>query len=294
MIKSMTAFGRAKAERGGRDILVEIKSVNNRYLDCTVKVPHMFSYFEERIKSTLTQKGISRGKVDVFVKIDVLEQDGVEIKIDNAYAKSYIDALKKLSSDFGLTDDITTMKVAQNRDIFAVKSADEDAEREWQNFLPVLEDALDMFISAREREGENMKNDIMSKKARVKELAEHIAPLSERDKAEQFEKIRTRIGQFLGDSVQVDESRLLTECALYADKIAIDEELVRLNSHFEEFDRILTLSEPVGRKFDFLLQEMNRETNTIGSKACDMEIAKCVIEMKCELEKIREQIQNIE
>ena len=293
MIRSMTGFGRAREERGGRDILVEIKSVNNRYLDCTVKVPHLFSYFEEKIKSYLSSRGISRGKVDVFVRVDVLEQDGVEIKLDEAYAKSYIDALRRLSADFDLPDDITTMRVAQNRDIFAVKSADEDAEGEWENFLPVLTAAVDAFIASREREGENMKTDISEKKARVMELADKIGPLSERDKAAQYEKLKTRIAELVGD-VTLDEGRLITECGLYADKIAIDEELVRLASHFTEFDRIMASGEPVGRKLDFLLQEINRETNTIGSKACDAEIAKYVVEMKSELEKIREQIQNIE
>lgn len=293
MVRSMTAFGRAREERGGRDILVEIKSVNNRYLDCTVKVPHLFSYFEEKIKSYVSKRGISRGKVDIFVRIDVLEQDGVEIKLDEAYAKSYIDALRRLSADFGLTDDITTCRVAQNRDIFAVKSAEEDAEGEWANFLPVLESAVDAFIASREREGENMKADICAKKARVVELVSKIGPLSERDKAEQFEKLKARIKELCGD-VSIDEGRIVTECGIYADKIAVDEELVRLASHFSEFDRILASPEPVGRKLDFLLQEINRETNTIGSKACDAEIARTVVEIKSELEKIREQIQNIE
>ncbi|MBR7082557.1 MAG: YicC family protein, partial [Clostridia bacterium] len=271
MVRSMTAFGRAREERGGRDILVEIKSVNNRYLDCTVKVPHMFSYFEEKIKTYISSRGISRGKVDVFVRVDVLEQDGVEIKLDEAYAKSYIDALRRLSEKFDLPDDISTMRVAQNRDIFAVKSADEDAEREWENFLPVLTAAVDTFIASREREGENMRADIVEKKARVMELAAKIAPLSEADKVAQYEKIKARISELCGD-VQLDEGRLITECGIYADKIAIDEELVRLSSHFAEFDRILASPEPVGRKLDFLLQEINRETNTIGSKACDAEI----------------------
>lgn len=293
MIRSMTAFGRAREERGGRDILVEIKSVNNRYLDCSVKVPHLFSYFEEKIKTYIAKRGISRGKVDIFVRIDVLEQDGVEIKLDEAYAKSYIDALRRLSETFDLPNDITTSRVAQNRDIFSVKSAEEDAEGEWENFLPVLESAVDAFIASREREGENMRADVVSKKARVVELVSKIAPLSERDKQEQFEKLKARIKELAGD-VQLDEGRLITECGLYADKIAIDEELVRLDSHFAEFDRILASEEPVGRKLDFLLQEINRETNTIGSKACDAEIAKNVVEIKSELEKIREQIQNIE
>ena len=293
MVRSMTAFGRAREERGGRDITVEIKSVNNRYLDCSVKVPHLFSYFEEKIRSYVAKRGISRGKVDVFVKIDVIEQTGVEIKLDETYAKSYIDALCRLRDTFGLPDDITTSRVAQNREIFTVKGADEDAEAEWENFLPVLDAALEIFIAAREREGARMKADIEEKKANVMALAQKIAPLSERDKAAQFEKMKARIRDIAGE-VPLDETKLITECGVYADKIAVDEEIVRLSSHFAEFDRILASPEPVGRKLDFLLQEINRETNTIGSKACDAEIARTVVEMKSELEKIREQIQNIE
>ena len=293
MVRSMTAFGRARGERGGRGVLVEIKSVNNRYLDCTVKVPHMFSFLEEKIKSYISAKGISRGKVDVFVRIDVLEQDGIEIKLDAEYTRSYIDALKKLSEEFSLPNDITTMSVARNSAVFSVKSAEEDMEQEWQYVLPTLDEALDMFISAREREGERLKQDIVAKRKNIEEITKLIAPLSEADAKGQYEKMRARIEQLVGD-VQLDESRLITECAIYADKIAIDEELVRLGSHFREFDRYVESKEPIGRKLDFLLQEMNRETNTIGSKACDSEIARYVIEIKAELEKIREQIQNIE
>jgi uncharacterized protein (TIGR00255 family) len=186
------------------------------------------------------------------------------------------------------------MRVAQNRDIFAIKKAEEDAEAEWQALLPTLNEALDAFIAAREREGENMRRDISEKKARVKELAEKIAPLSRADAENQYQKMRERIHALVGDTVPLDEAKLITECAVFADKIAVDEETVRLASHFEAFDNILKSEEPVGRKLDFLLQEMNRETNTIGSKACNVEIAKIVVEMKSELEKIREQIQNIE
>lgn len=293
MVRSMTAFGRARGERGGRGVLVEIKSVNNRYLDCTVKVPHMFSFLEEKIKSYISAKGISRGKVDVFVRIDVLEQDGIEIKLDAEYTRSYLDALKRLSEEFSLPNDITTMSVARNSAVFSVKSAEEDMEKEWQNVLPTLDEALDMFIAAREREGERLKQDIIAKRQNIEAITKLIAPLSEADAKQQYEKMRARIEQLVGD-VQLDESRLITECAIYADKIAIDEELVRLGSHFREFDRYVESKEPIGRKLDFLLQEMNRETNTIGSKACDSEIAKYVIEIKAELEKIREQIQNIE
>ena len=293
MIKSMTGYGRAKKEIGGRDILVEIKSVNNRYLDCTVKLPRLFGFLEEKIKSFLSAKGISRGKVEVFVSIDILEEIGISVELDRAYAESYIAALRRLSEEFGLVNDISVMSVATNRDIFTVRKAGDDMEREWANVLPVLEEATDAFIASRLREGENMKADILSKKARVEELAAKIAPLSKEDIKNQYTKLEARIKNLLGD-VSVDESRLITECAVFADKVAIDEELVRLASHFEAFDAILAADEPVGRKLDFLLQEINRETNTIGSKACDVNIAKLVVEIKSELEKIREQIQNIE
>ncbi|MBQ2989533.1 MAG: YicC family protein [Clostridia bacterium] len=293
MIRSMTGYGRAKREIGGRNILVEIKSVNNRYLDCSVKVPKIFGFLEDKIKSYLSSKGISRGKLEVYVAIDVLEEIGISVELDTAYAASYIAALRRLSEEFGLENDITTMAVAANRDIFSVKKADEDMDREWNNLLPVLEEATDAFIASREREGANMKADVEAKKRRVMELAAQIAPLSAADVKNQYAKIEARIKQLIGD-VAVDEARLITECAIFADKIAIDEELVRLASHFEAFDGILASDEPVGRKLDFLLQEINRETNTIGSKACDVAIAKIVVEIKSELEKIREQIQNIE
>ncbi len=289
----MTGYGRAKKEIGGRNILVELKSVNNRYLDCTVKLPKLFGFLEEKIKSYITAKGISRGKVEIFVSIDILEEIGVSIELDRAYAKSYIEALKTLSEEFGLPNDISVMSVAANRDIFSVKKADEDMDREWANVLPVLEEATAAFIASREREGANMKADILSKKANIEALVQKIAPLSEADVKNQYAKIEARIRQLLGD-VAVDESRLITECALFADKVAIDEELVRLSSHFEAFEQIVESNEPVGRKLDFLLQEINRETNTIGSKCCDLAIAKIVVEIKSELEKIREQIQNIE
>ena len=286
MIRSMTAYGRSKKETSERSVLVEIKSVNNRYLDCTIKIPRLFGFLEEKIKSRLTERGISRGKVDVFVTI--------EVELDRAYVKSYIDALRRLSEEFGLTDDLSTMRIAQNRDIFTVKKADEDVDAEWQKLLPVLDEAIDAFLSARETEGANMKADIVEKRKKVEALAKKIAPLSEADVKGQYDKIRTRIAQIAGDGVTFDEGRLLTECALAADKLAIDEELVRLDSHFAAFDEIIESDEPVGRKLDFLLQEINRETNTIGSKANNAEIAKLVVEIKAELEKIREQIQNIE
>ena len=294
MIRSMTAFGRAAGKAPGRDIIVEIKSVNNRFFDCQVKLPRLFSFLEDKVKKHIAARGISRGKVDAYITIDVTDTAGIEVELDRTYATSYIAALKKLSEEFSLPCDITTMRVAQNRDIFAVKRAEEDAEAEWQALLPVLDAALDAFIEARNAEGENMRRDICEKKENVKALAEKIAPLSRRDIENQYAKLKERIHSLVGDAVELDESKLITECAVFADKIAVDEEIVRLSSHFAAFDSIIESNEPVGRKLDFLLQEMNRETNTIGSKACDVDIARIVVDMKSELEKIREQIQNIE
>lgn len=294
MMRSMTAYGRAKSETPERSVLVEIRSVNNRYLDCTIKIPRLFGFLEDKIKARLIEKGISRGKIEVFVTIDILENPEIEVELDRAYVKSYIDALRRLSDEFGLPCDISTMRIAQNRDIFTVKKADEDIDAEWQRLLPVLDEAIDAFLVARETEGANMKADILEKRNRVEILAKKIAPLSEADVRGQFERVRNRIAQIAGDGINFDEGRLLTECALAADKLAIDEELVRLDSHFAAFDEIVESDDPVGRKLDFLLQELNRETNTIGSKANNAEIAKLVVEIKSELEKIREQIQNVE
>ncbi|MGN1096081.1 MAG: YicC/YloC family endoribonuclease [Eubacteriales bacterium] len=293
MIKSMTAFGRSSGKAPGRDITVEIKSVNNRFFDCQVKLPRLFSYLEENVKKHISERGISRGKVDVYISIDVTDTAGVEVEIDHTYAKSYIDALKKLSEEFSLPYDVTTMRVAQNKDIFAIKRAEEDENAEWQTLLPFLDEAMDKFIASRIAEGDNMRRDIAEKKANLMSLASKIPPLSRADSENQYAKMKERIKTIVGD-VPLDETKLITECAAYADKIAVDEEIVRLASHFEAFDKILESDEPVGRKLDFLLQEMNRETNTIGSKVCDAEIARIVVDMKSELEKIREQIQNIE
>lgn len=294
MVYSMTAFGRARKDTEERSVTAEIKSVNNRFLDVTVKLPRLFGYLEEKVKSRISERGISRGKIDVNISIDVLSNDGVEVFLDKAYTDSYIKALKKIASDYGLKDDISVSSVALNPSIFSVKKAGEDTEKEWKTVQPVLDEAIDMFLSERLREGNNMKNDIMEKKKNVMSLAEQIAPLSKADVESQLEKLKVRIKELVGSEVPLDESRLITECAIMADRFAIDEELVRLSSHFSSFDEIVNSDGPVGRKLDFLLQEINRETNTIGSKINDASVAKIVVEMKSELEKIREQIQNIE
>jgi len=297
VLKSMTAFGRARAvsASGAKDITAEIKSVNSRFLDCTVRLPRAYSFLEEKIKAYLTERGIVRGKIEVYIGIDVLEQDGMEIALDGALAQSYLTALYALRDRFGLKDDISVMSVAANRDLFLVKKPDDDMERDWEDIRAVLSAAIDSFLAAREREGENLKADILAKADKIKACAAQVKTLSEADIDGYKTKLDTRIHQLLENyTIQIDEQRILTEVAIFADRAAIDEELVRLNSHFSALSEILDSPEPAGRKLDFLLQEMNRETNTIGSKANNAAIARLVVDMKSELEKIREQIQNIE
>ena len=296
MIRSMTAFGRARKTVDGKDITVELRSVNNRFFDCSVKLPRAFSFLEEKIKPHLQGSGITRGKVDVFITIDVVDSPSVSIDIDEGYAKAYVEALRKLQSCCpGLSDDVSVMTVAQNKDIFIIRKPEDDAEKDWQDLSCVLNEAVEKFIAAREREGENIRVDLLSKLELIRERANSIEKLSENDTQTYREKLEARLREMLSDNrIVFDENRILTECAVFADKIAIDEELVRLRSHFDGFYDILRSDEPVGRRLDFLVQEINRETNTIGSKCQNSSIAKLVVDIKCEIEKIREQIQNIE
>lgn len=297
MIYSMTAFGRGVLRTEEHDITVEIRSVNNRFLDCTVKLPRIYSFLEERVKGYVASRNVTRGKVEVFVGIESHSAAGpaAKLTLDKEYAKAYIDALYELKETFDLHDDISLMRVASNRDIFRTEKAEHDEEEDWQMILPVLSEAMDMFIAARAAEGAKIEKDIRKKIDGIEKMTPDIAALSEQDVVAKKEKLAERIRKLLGDEgIIPDESRLLTECAIFADKIAIDEELVRLASHFSAFRDILDLGGAAGRKLDFLLQEINRETNTIGSKCSNLSISRKVVEIKSELEKIREQIQNIE
>lgn len=295
MFRSMTAFARARQTVNGKDITAEIKSVNNRYLDCNVKISRLYSFLEDKIKQYLQSKGISRGKIEVYINVDLLEQEGIEIGLDTAYAKSYIDALYKLRDTFGLKDDITVTRIAANKDIFNVKKPEDDIEGDWNDIKAVLDVALDAFIERRITEGENLLKNIREKIENIKGYVSVISDNSDKDTKEYADKLKDKILKFLGDnSIHIDDQRILTEVAIFADKVAIDEELVRLDSHFGAFEEIAQSNEPAGRKLDFLVQEMNRETNTIGSKASNADTAHLVVNIKNELEKIREQIQNIE
>ncbi len=295
MIRSMTAYGRATASVDGKEITAEIKSVNSRFLDCNIKISRMYSFLEDRVREYIQTRGIKRGKIDLYIGVDVIEKVGIELRLDEVYTESYIKALTDLRDKFGLKDDISVMSIAQNREIFTVIKPEEDMEKDWLIIKPVLDNAIDMFIAQREREGEKLKADLLIKKANLMEMADRIEKMSEECISSYATKLENRLKTVLEKhNIEIDSSRILTECAIFADKVAVDEEVVRLRSHFDEFDKILENGGAVGKNMDYLLQEMNREVNTTGSKANDADMAHLVVNMKSELEKIREQIQNLE
>ena len=295
MLKSMTAFGRERVQIGGKDVTVEIKSVNNRYFDCQVKLPRIYSPLEQRIKPYLQEKGISRGKVDVGVFVEFAEAAESEITINADYAAKYIAALKELKETFSLGGEITVMEVARDREVFVLKKPEDDIEQDWLALKEVLGGAADKFLAARASEGSRIEADLCAKVEHIKEIVAEIERLSAEDIDGYRARLEEKLKAVLADNnVTVDENRILTECAIYADRAAIDEEIVRLKSHFCAFYDYIQVEEPVGRSLDFLIQEMNRETNTIGSKCGNSRIAHLVVEIKTEIEKLREQVQNIE
>ncbi|MBQ2719660.1 MAG: YicC family protein [Clostridia bacterium] len=295
MIRSMTGFGRARAEGQDCDVTVEIRAVNSRYFDCTVKAPRALSVLEERIKAYLQKNVTTRGKVDVYITVDRHDAGDLSVSVDTALARGYYEALCRLRDELGLPDDITTMRVAENRDLFTYTRAEEDAEAAWERLFPVLREAGEGFLAARTAEGARTEADMREKLSRVAAAADEVEALSVADKAAYRDRLEARLRQLTGElDLTVDEGRLLTEVAIFADRIAIDEELSRLRSHFVAFSEIAAAPEPSGRRLDFLMQELNRETNTIGSKAQNAEVAHLVVAMKGELEKIREQVQNVE
>jgi len=295
MIRSMTAFGRAKRQGESKDITIEIKSVNSRFFDCNVKLPRAYIFLEERIKEHIKQNAVGRAKVDVFITVDNHTSGLGNVGLDAAYLESYLSALYRLRDEFGLKDDISVMTVARNQEIFTYDKPEEDLEAEWEIFRSILDEAIAGYVEMREREGAKAEADIKGKIELVRSFADEVEKISEEDIVGYRDKLEAKIRAVLEDAkITPDENRLLTECAIWADKIAIDEELVRLRSHFGAFYDICASKEPSGRKLDFLMQELNRETNTIGSKANNARIARIVVNMKGELEKIREQVQNIE
>lgn len=292
MIRSMTGYGRSMQTVDGFCILVEIKSVNHRYFDFTARVPRLYGYIEEKLKSCV-QAAISRGKVEAFVSIEELEGGSGAVSLNHSLAETYIAALRELQQRYGLRDDITVSAVARNADLFTVVKAPDDEERVWNAVKTVADAAIRSFVEMREAEGERLKNDIAARAAAIDGMVARVEKRSPQTVAEYREKLLARMKEVLADA-RVDEARIITEAAVYADKVAVDEETVRLQSHLKQFGSMLGSAEPIGRKLDFLMQEMNREANTIGSKAQDIAIARLVVDIKAELEKIREQIQNIE
>lgn len=295
MLRSMTAFGRASREFDDRTVTIELRSVNNRYFDCSVKMPRQLGCGDDRIKPYLASRNISRGKLDINITVEQNAEDKAVLSVDEEYVNAYIAALCELRDKYGLKDDISVMRVAADRNVFTVKKSETNAEHDWEEISAVLSEAVDGFLNMRESEGARIEADIRCKLENTSRIVDRIELISENDVATGRAKIEERLKRVLSDlGIKADENRILTECALYADRIAVDEELVRLRSHFKAFESILCSDEPAGRKLDFLLQEMNREINTIGSKCQNSEAAQAVVSVKCELEKIREQIQNVE
>ena len=292
MIKSMTGYGAAKGSSGKIEISIEIKSVNSRYLDCTVKLPRVYIMLEEPIKA-LVQKHASRGKIDVFVTIDTSNADDMEVRVNKPLAEAYIIALRSMSKEYGIIENIGVMELARFPDVLHIEKYEADSEKLCMDACLVVEDALKAFNGMREREGEKLRGDITKRLAEIERLVLALEEISPRSVAEYTNKLETRMQEILSTK-EIDEQRILLEAALFAERVAINEEAVRLKSHIAQLRDMLEGKEAVGRKMDFLVQEFNREANTIGSKGNDAEMARIVVELKSEIEKIREQAQNIE
>lgn len=292
MVRSMTGYGRYQQTVDGMDITVEIKSVNHRYYEYASRISRAYGFLDDKLKSYI-QQSISRGKVDVYVWIDTVETPGSEVSVNYTLAESYLKALRDLSQRYNLRDDSSVVMLARFPDVLTVRRVSEDEEAVWQAVRTVTDAALERFVSMREREGAALKGDILSRADTIRQAVAKVEERSPVTVKEHMAKVEARMRELLG-SASVDEQRLLTEAAIFADKIAVAEETVRLRSHLDQLAHMLESDEPVGRKLDFLVQEINRESNTIGSKAQDVTLARIVVDIKAEIEKIREQIQNLE
>lgn len=292
MIKSMTGYGSAKGQTGGLEITVELKSVNNRYLDTSVRLPRSFLFAEDAVKSAV-QAHISRGKVDVFVSIDTSLADDMTVKVNEPLLKGYIEAIRHISEEYSLANDLTALSVSRFPDVLSVEKKDLDAEAISAALCEVTERALCDFDAMRLREGEKLRDDVLNRLETIDALVATVERESPKTVAEYRSRLEQKMAEVLG-TAGIDESRILAEAALFADHIAVDEETVRLRSHMAQLRTMINGNSPTGRKIDFLIQEFNREANTIGSKCQNSDIAHVVVDLKSEIEKIREQIQNIE
>ena len=294
MIKSMTGYGRGEAAFEGRTIVVEVRAVNNRYLDCTVKMPRAYIFAEDALKARV-QASVARGKLDVFVNISGAGAEGVSVTVNEELAKAYIDALARLHELSGgkAPESYSVTDLARFPDVLTVEKQEEDQDTLKEQLLTALDLALADFAAMRAKEGERLAEDILSRAAAIETLVGRVEERSPQTVSEYRARLEAKMTEVL-QNTQIDESRLLTEAAIFADKIAVDEETVRLRSHLSQLRELLAKGGAVGRKLDFLIQEFNREANTIGSKCSDIEIARYVVDIKAEIEKIREQVQNLE
>ncbi|MGN0491341.1 YicC/YloC family endoribonuclease [Ruminococcus sp.] len=294
MIKSMTGFGRCEAEINGREITVEIKSVNHRYFEFSCRTPRGYGFLDDKLKSYVNSR-VSRGKIDMFVTVGANNEAPSEVTVNHQLVSGYLNAMKEISDTYGVENDVTVVSLSRFPDVFTVHKPAEDEEQITNDVLSVAKTALDSFIAMRETEGEKMKADILGRANTILSIVGEIEERSPQTVAEYEERLLERIKQTLEDyEVEIDEQRVLTEVAVFSDKVAVAEETVRLRSHFAQLEKFLEYDEPVGRKIDFIIQEMNREANTIGSKVQDAVLAHKVVDIKSEIEKIREQVQNIE
>lgn len=294
MIKSMTGFGRCRTVLHGREISVEIKSVNHRFFEFSCRTPKGYGFLDDKLKALVNSR-VSRGKIDMFVTVGAAEDTPAEVKINHSLVSGYINAMKEISETYGIENDVTVTAISRFPDVYTVSKAPENEEEITADVLEAANTAIDGFIAMREAEGEKMKADILGRAEVILATVDEIDERSPQTVKEYEERLLDRINRTFQDyNINIDEQRVLTEVAVFADKVAVAEETVRLRSHFAQLSKIMESQTPIGREIDFIIQEMNREANTIGSKVQDAEIAHKVVKIKSEIEKMREQIQNIE
>ena len=292
VVKSMTGYGRAVETVNGREFTVELRSVNNRYLDCNVKLPRSLSFAEETVKQAV-KNAISRGKVDVFITVHSETAADVKVTLNAAMVEGYLAAMKQMVSDYDVRDDISVSLISRMPEVFSVEKPEVDEDQLRADLMSVVEKALEAYDAMRAAEGKALENDLRSRGNTILDFVAQVEAGNGQTVIDYRTRLENKLREVLANTA-IDESRILTEAAIFADKVAVDEETVRLRSHLEQMNNMLTTGGAIGRKLDFLLQEMNRETNTIGSKCTDVRLARIVVEIKAELEKIREQTQNIE
>ena len=292
LIKSMTGYGRAVETVNGREFTVELRSVNNRYLDCSVKLPRSLNFAEDAVKQAV-KAAVSRGKVDVFISMKAEEGEDVKISLNATVLEGYLGAMRQMVEQYGVTDDISVSTVSRLADVFTVERPEVDEKQLLADLLSVVQQALEGYNAMRETEGAALEQDLRTRGQTILELVAQVEQGSAQTVSDYRSRLEAKLQEVLANTA-IDESRILTEAAIFADKVAVDEETVRLRSHLQQMETMLTTGGAMGRKLDFLLQEMNRETNTIGSKCSDVRLARIVVDIKAELEKIREQTQNIE